>query len=1226
MSDFALPQFLSISDVKRHAMPAHRRTTIHGSTSQNIYGPGEQVYLPLSTGTAGAFWDPETARLDMTVNIYNKNYFIDFINLPRCGFHCLIEECGVEFHNSLHDNNRFYAETIEAEMIRTGENMCPYEMTVSNPYEVGGGVAGEMHINLIKPSMVTLAGLPHGVQYPVLTQPGGNASIANTITEGILFNSHNYLKKPMGRNGYGVIDPFEVSTGQFSAGFVGETNGNDLYKQFGWWAETSLPTASTYDDRIPKTHVEGYLARNDYTDPGTSSDYRTYGLKNTAMLNNSMVAPGGSSYGLDLQILHTNRFYGTASYGGRYSKVFPRVLGYGSDLSDNSMWDVDYGQTVGGTTPMMWPYKQPCDIHELMKIRKLQLKGVNTQNVTNYYANCKNISIAIPVTLGNGGKGAETIWGNTECPLPTMSDSTRGHKYSFRVTLKVYNCLFGVYQKKWFPSLLFGAGRVRMRFRLQQPNIAFQTLMDPCRVVPHTARDKYPYQGVFKCGIDPTTSNAVSVENLDKGAINQLAHAVHPILITNYVPGACFNDMVAMGRFPVPQQRMKAMNRPMDLFVTRNRRYLLTDGGSDTLTGGDEDNDTIVDQRPATEASVDALNYVTMPSRTPNVFDNPFKTSGGEDIEIGRFDILSLCPPHSLPTQKNTSNYCYKTRGAADMMSSAYNPGTMGGNDLTALEYEQLWTTQRFEMVHKVLSDIIFEFSRNVHYGYPPHPIKTGINHTPVQNAIDPGLNTLLAVTDHDITLTPTSPTFSFQNYYYNTDWTCLFTDYLRQNVGGGNSGFNYSAGDVGTSQKVFHSKQDSGEAMPTDFAGNALNWECFNYPLPQYIPTRNPWDKRQTRVLVEADFLNENQLCYGTFLKKSVAQVRRSGSALYPLGSDPAYYPNINERLTYTVSDISFRVEEIILPEAASMQIIASAMEGGITMETRTVKVIEQIMQKQDLVKQILNVSAGICDDICFLFQPTKMLQGDECYGYNSYTFYNPWTSFKFIKQTTGTIDVFSSTHVKSAPNSEEEYNYLGGEPSYYNQLSLANHIGINTYISIGTETFPRQPINDLQTLLDHITWGDQRQGRLEYLGLDPVLHNTYDAGNFQQVLPFQDGFFSVFTPVQALDDQTITDNPHYTPLECNIQRLIRGKRAKQPALPFFKPLEGTFHLTFNLQQFMGQHDKMHVGTPMVNNNSYLYMENCHLFREWETRMLVITRVFARIVIERGGILQIFT
>ena len=107
MADLALPQSLSISDTRRNAMPAIRRTVLHGSTSQQVYGAGELVYIPVDTGTAGAFFVPETSRLDMTVNIYNKNYFVDFINLPRCGFHALIEEFGIEIHNSYMKTNVF---------------------------------------------------------------------------------------------------------------------------------------------------------------------------------------------------------------------------------------------------------------------------------------------------------------------------------------------------------------------------------------------------------------------------------------------------------------------------------------------------------------------------------------------------------------------------------------------------------------------------------------------------------------------------------------------------------------------------------------------------------------------------------------------------------------------------------------------------------------------------------------------------------------------------------------------------------------------------------------------------------------------------------------------------------------------------------------------------------------------------------------------------------------
>jgi hypothetical protein len=1196
MADLALPQTLSISDVRRNAMPAIRRTVLHGSTSQNIYGAGELVYIPVDTGTAGAFFVPDTSRLDMTVHFYNKNYFIDFINLPRCGMHALIEEFGIEIHNSLHENQRFYAEMIELEMIRNGENMVPFEMTVSNPYEVGGGVAGVMHINLIKPSMVTTAGLPHGVRYAVMQQPTGSnvsSSVSNILSEGILLNSQPYLKQPLGRNGYGTISNVLFNQGRSSGGTTGYTG--SFANSFGLWAQSNMPAASTYDDRLNCTALPTYGLYHDDSAVSLGPN-RSFQRGDTTLTQQQ----SGTSYGYDLQVLTPSRFTGYSAAGGEYSKIFPRIGAFGTGAADNSIFDVAYGQSVGGYTPMMWPAKQPCNMEKLLPQLKEARRGINTKNVQNYYANCKNIVVSIPVDLSDDAYGERSIWGGSTHTLPEMSDATRGQVHSFRISLKLYSCLIGVYAKKWFPSLLIGAGRMRIRMRLQQPNIAFQTLLDPCRVVPGTVRDRYPYQGIWK-------SNGQPISLITNQGVECIAHSVHPILISNYVAGGCFNDLVATGKYPVPQTRMKAMNEPFTLFNNKYRRA----GGATTTAS----------YKPGSGNAPGAGTY----------FDG---ATGAQERSGDDITFLSLISPTLLQSSDVLKDNSYKFHSIALQHTDA---------TITTLPEAQAqvrlltyWMQEQFEFIHKFLGDLNHEMSRNVHYGYPPHRImlNDGSDATASKASDINGHNPHVeGVIEDTSRATPATKISQFQNYQYHTDFSTSFSDHNRAEAIT-TQPYGFYAGDPGYCQRVFHPLGETAAAgapiagrtqpLPSDVNANALNWDPFCHPQPQYVPVEKPWEKLGTRVLTDTSFVNENALCYGTFLERSVAQVRRTNQNLFSLKVSGDGAPGITERLTYTVSNIVYRVEEVILPESASMQIIAAAMEGGITIEADTIKSIEQILQKQDNQKILLNVSAGIVNDVCFVFQPTEMLQGDKAYGYNSFAFYCPWTSFEFKKQVLGTR--VGTNIINPDPTTPDDYNYLGGDPQFYNSLRLSDNISIQTYLSIATEYFPRNPINDLNTLLDHVTWGDQHRGYIEYLGLDPVLNNNYESSNFQDILPFQDGFFSVFTPIECLDDQTITDNPFFTPLECNIKRGIRGKRAHKPALPFFKPFDGTFHLSFNLQAFMHQEDRMNVGTPMVNNNSYLNMQNCHLMRNHETRMLTFIRCFARVIIERGGIVQIFT
>lgn len=1234
--EFGLPKPLEISAVRQNGMPAVRRTVIHGSTSQQSYGPGELVHIPVETGAAGSFFMVETSRLDMDVNVWNKNLFVDFLNLPRCGWHALIEEFGIEVHNSMHDNQRFYGEMINLEMIRNGENMTPCEMTISNPYEVGGGLAGELHPNFIKPSMITLAGLPHGVRYQAMSQPSASnvsSSVPNIIMEGLILNSHSHLRKPYGRNGYGTIPqenlyPYQVNipaNGDYSAttsgrlqtaGYVGRPVGAaDLQNQFAWWAETSLPCSSSYDDRILTGIQRNYSTVNGphaaVADITTLTgqlavDRRLLGGGNTLTpvvpLPASAQTDLTSADGMDSQIFTSSRFYGTATSGNevrRYAFTFPRTNAYGLDYADNTMFDVAYGQTLGGSTPMMWPAKQPTNLEAFFK--RIKKCGINTKSVHNYSANCKNIPISVPLDLSSDPTGRATIWGGggngpptVVHTVPTHSDP-RGAKYCFRVSLKLYSCLLGVFAQKWFPSLLIQAGRMRIRLRLQQPNVCFQTLMDPCRIVPGTARDRFPYLGVLQ---KTTAAPYKRLDLITEAPIDTLCHGIHPIMVQKYMPGMCYNDLVAMGKFPIPQTKMQ-MHRPVN---SLHATLVQMDGASDRST-------------PAEYMS--GVNTTAHPNSTA--------------IANYRREYLSIAP-----LERQSGQYNFRTWGSAhNAIPAAIVTDGAGTTSATVAAYTNRTVGRKVDALVKVFSNAFDDLHQNVTFGYPARKLVS----LSADGTIRTNLDTsnlgrdqwnayLLDPKIREEAVGDTDPIFCFQNFNHQSSYGAFFSD-GGLTTGTRRKGFNPDVtwGDWTTEQRIFPQRLSANGLPTSDFGLNGLNWEIYAPPQPQYVPTLRPWDKREERFITAADIANENQLCYGTHLKESVAQVRRTNRSLFPLSMDSEHCPTISERVTYTVSNIAYRVEEIILPEAASMNIIAAAMEGGITIEADTIKSVEQILPKQANQKILINVSAGIVNDICFVFQPTAMISGDQSYGYNSYAFYSPFASFTFEKQNSGTQDAArANATVQSVPTTPETYNYLGGDPVYYNAMVHGPSIGIKTFLSISTEYFPRNPIDDLQTLIDHVTWGDQRRGDIEYLELGPHIHNSYDSNNFCVVSPFQDGFFSVFTPIECLDDQTITDNPFWTPLECNIQRLIRGKRAKGNALPFYKPLEGTFHLSFNLQAFMGQHDTMNVGTPMVNNNAYLQMENCHLMLAHETRMLVFARVFARIVIERGGIIQVFT
>lgn len=1164
MADFMIPYALELENSRRSGIPAVRREVVHNTTTQNEYRPGELCYIPVDTGAAGAFMDVTTTKLEFSVVIRNKNFFTDFINLPRCGWNVLIQEFGIEINNVLHEQNRHYAECIELDMIRKGENRIPFEIIRSNPWNPAGGTAGNLHINFIKPSMVSAVGLPHAVVYPPMVQPQGatNASASvDTLTNGYLFNSHIFLHSTLGRRGYGAVaqetrNTFNPTT---YATVVNAESGQSVHSStpnltrnaFNYWESSNMEIPSSfYDDRLWKPDVgsvTGYTSRARdaagqttaalYLDP---SAFPAGAPDATHMLN-------GTSYGPDVCSLVANRLLGVPAAGqivSYYSKMHapdPALTDLGVVGAERTIFDVDFGQSVSSYTPATWPYRQPCNLEVLKEKVTSSIHKVNSENIHNYFANCKNIPVAIPINLSSDPTGVTTVWGNSVKTLPDVGSD--GYETVYRVSMKVYSSLIGVMAKKWFPELVVPQGRMRIRLRFQEPQIAFQTLMDPCRRVPGTVRDFVPYTGVYKSFTNAAGTAATGINALNTCHVSSLAHGIHPIMVHNYAAGDVFTDAICLGKFPIPQMNMRSM---------RNLYKIFTPGWHHAATADGVQGITVLDDA---------------------------KFTGGQ----------------------------FGTRGNVIDGSAAAT--------LTALSTRVQLMAREFQ---SFLVKYDTELRLNQRYGFAPTPFAPGAG---VDNS---GfvLSETARQNNETLTLNP-SLIGDWQCYTLKTDWTNLFAH--RNIPDADKTLFNKAA----NTQVVAPNTAAAG-TLPDDFLQQGLNWNPFCYPTPQYIPMNYPQDKTITRQILPASidtyYCNENAVCFGTHLERAVAQVRRSNGNLYPLKMAYDRANGLYERLTYIVRDVQLVTQQLILPRTSAMAIVENALQGGITMETNCWKEIESLLPRARQQKHLINMAAAFCTDITFLFRPTEVFSGDKAFGYNSFSFYNPFTSFRFFTQTTGSVDTSAGTTIHPIPSSPEEYNYLGGEPSYFNQCNLSSRIGIKVQLQLGSELLPRTPIDDIHTLIRNVKWGDQVFVDRDYLELNPHLTLSHSTTNSLVINTLQDGFWACFVPIEALDDQTITDNPYFTPLELNIGSRIRGVRGKSPALPFYKPFEGSFHLSFNLESYMGQNDRMRTGIPIVNNNMFLLMEQGHLLAEYHTQLLTIVHCDGRVVFERGGTMQMFT
>lgn len=1038
--DLGLPKVAELEFARKKGVPALRREIVHNTTTQSVYKPGETCIIPFETGLTGAFTDTSTVRLLMNIDVSNTNAFIDFINLSPCGWHAIIKELSVEINGINHELNTHYAECVKHEMESKGENLTSYEITISNAWELACGTAGKHHVNFVKPSMCLLNGAPHNVIYQALTTLTSD-STPDIITLSMLFNGNSNVHESLGR----------VSDTMFAS---------NEYMQAQWFATSSIDLPqSYYDDRLPRTaHTLGSAA--------TTYD----GVQQTC----------GLSFGDQKNIRTHARLIGLPHGSNElasYSKNHVR------NISD--IYTAAFGQSVSSYPCSMWPVYQPCDLSAIKKGQDVVLRLVNSENIINYYANCKNIPVGIPVYV-NDDKGEYSIWGANSHTRSSLEQTTR-----FNVSLKLYSSLIGELSKKWFPEMVIPSGHMRVKIKFQETQILFQTLMDPCRRVPGTSRDWLPYTGMAKL-----TENTSFSDFVNQDCAN-IASGIHPIMISNYEAGDVFTDSIAMGRYVVPQMRMKGMHTLPLLLGMYPNQYLKS---SDEFT-----------------YQKDYLNLA------PFIDNGTFVTSDGPTGSIQHH-------------YKNSNPYMDSKVG---LISSAMTA--------TILQREQ-------------------------EYGYPPVHYPHYTTYPNADMVVYQGNTTPRKISD-------------FQYYTYKTDH-----DYKKNKW--------VESWDTAATKN-----------QADDSYYKAANWNPFCFPTPQYVPILNPSDKTNSRS--DLTYVNENQLCFGTYLKSSQAQVRRTHATLYPLDIPDAISSKINSRLTYSVSNVQLISQQIILPRSAALSIIDSALQRGISMETTVWKEVEQILPQQATHKTLINLQAALCSRISFVFRPLETLQGDQAYGYNSFSFYNPFTSFNFIN-TTG--------------NQESTYNWLGGKPVYYNECVCQERTPINVQLQLAGELYPRNPIDNINKLIQYTKWGDYSFGKEDYMQLNPSIIPSYNTEKGMIINTLQDGFWACFTPIHCLDDQTITCNPFFVPLELSLRKRLRGSRHAQPPLPIFKPFDGSFHLSFNFETFLNTSDAIKSGVPIVNNNMYLRFEKAHMVRDFPTQLLAIAVCNARVVFERGGSVSIYS
>lgn len=413
--------------------------------------------------------------------------------------------------------------------------------------------------------------------------------------------------------------------------------------------------------------------------------------------------------------------------------------------------------------------------------------------------------------------------------------------------------------------------------------------------------------------------------------------------------------------------------------------------------------------------------------------------------------------------------------------------------------------------------------------------------------------------------------------------------------------------------------------------------------PIPQYVPIANPWLTKNG--ITACIYVPERDACYGTYLKQAVAQSRRTCSD--SMNNPPSGVSYSGYKVDYSVSQVELITEQILLPDAVTAQILEGARGGAISYHTTFIGSVNQLATESTTQNQLLTVTGASVNNLTLLFRSVAQLNGNAAQSYNSFSFYNPFASVDY--------EATLPTAQTGGPSGLWD---VGGNYVIKNALTSQRGSNFNCQLSIGNELLPRQPIRDLPTLLMENEKGVQTiadySAKLPYLC--PMISTILTNANQESYYDYnclEDGFLSAFLSLDALDDQTITGNPFFAsvdldpantrfnptsaaefslktaglrcPAELTNNNSLTTK-ATRGVINRFTPLEGTFHMCFNLDTFVLEGGSARCGTTIVNNQLFFRCQDmnfmAHKIRGFapKVEILALWQQDAKIVFEAGG------
>lgn len=391
------------------------------------------------------------------------------------------------------------------------------------------------------------------------------------------------------------------------------------------------------------------------------------------------------------------------------------------------------------------------------------------------------------------------------------------------------------------------------------------------------------------------------------------------------------------------------------------------------------------------------------------------------------------------------------------------------------------------------------------------------------------------------------------------------------------------------------------------------------NLPKPQYMPVATPWAVKDFSAV--ANYVNENAVCYGTYLPAAVAQSRRC-QPTSRLAIVDSY--NYSGSTTFAIKDLTYIGEQVQLDDISASAIINHAATSEVVVWTRGFRSFEASCDNSIQQNIILPIQVGQATALYLVFRPNAQLQSQDYY---SNSFSCPFTGLSFSNNQSGiTAQVLNSSAGAIAGFGQlgadgATVPDVGGIYQIQSSLDTADLGDFSYQLFSGTKQYPLQPIQTVSEMLVEKEKATHSLHNWGYCSTENMALTAWGGAGFDaksttglEFDPFLDlGFFTTFVPIAALDDQTITANPYFVLGElteagaASASPKIRGNR--QPAyyvgsssntfagvLNVFTPPIGTFYLGWDFESWTNHEDLMRTGKFLGQEQLSIRMSGTYL------------------------------